>query len=196
MTSNDVVRSFRLPAPCISLDNVLLQRNVLTCTFKTAASSSQSSSLQSQSSPPPHTETMSAAELTAHPPAGLSCARCGSSLLSLESPSSVSASAAGERDYTPLPSEHWAELIEAWMCHAPETLTTDIVHRYGTDGFKPNHERQVLVGHHYLVLQPPKTHPQGWNQVDNVSLHLPSALFFSFSVLFRAASSLYRRRED
>lgn len=184
-TSNEVVRSFRLPAPCISLDTVLLQRNVLTCTFKTAPSSSPSSSLQSQFPPPPPTETMSAAEFTTYPPVGLSCARCGCSILSLELSSSTPAPA--QREYTPLPSEHWAELIEAWMCHAPETLTTDIVHRYGTDGFKPNHESQVLVGHHYLILQPPKIQPQGLTLVDNVSSILP-LYSCSFSVLGRSVA--------
>lgn len=105
---------------------------------------------------------MNAAELTQHPVRALDCARCFARLFSFSSDHA-------EMQYTPLPSEHWAELIEAWMCHAPETLTDTIAQQYGGQAFQPSHHRQVLVGQHYLILDSHHASPGAVHIRDQVS---------------------------
>ncbi|KAK2461254.1 hypothetical protein APHAL10511_006781 [Amanita phalloides] len=52
-------------------------------------------------------------------------------------------------DYRDLPSEHWQELVDAWMCH-PDQKLHDHVAKHGM-GFWPQ-QRQALVGGSYILF--------------------------------------------
>jgi hypothetical protein len=53
--------------------------------------------------------------------------------------------------YRDLPSEHWEELVEAWMCHADQKLHEQVVKR-GQHGFWPE-PGQALVGGSYILFE-------------------------------------------
>lgn len=53
--------------------------------------------------------------------------------------------------YNALPSEHWAELLDAWMCHQDQTLSEDLIAK--GQGIKPRDD-EGLVGTTYLLLPP------------------------------------------
>ena len=59
--------------------------------------------------------------------------------------------AAKLRKYRDLPSEHWAELVDAWMCHSDQKLH-EHVQKGSRDGFWPD-DGEVLVGGSYLLLR-------------------------------------------
>ncbi|KAG9021446.1 hypothetical protein FRB95_002096 [Tulasnella sp. JGI-2019a] len=52
--------------------------------------------------------------------------------------------------YVDLPSEHWTELMDAWMCHAEQKLTDAIMKTAG-GGFWPK-DGIVLIGGNYLLV--------------------------------------------
>jgi len=52
--------------------------------------------------------------------------------------------------YRELPSEHWEELVDAWMCHADQSLHEQVV-KHGK-GFWPE-PKQALVGSSYLLFE-------------------------------------------
>ncbi|KAI0036116.1 HECT-like ubiquitin-conjugating enzyme-binding-domain-containing protein [Vararia minispora EC-137] len=52
--------------------------------------------------------------------------------------------------FADLPSEHWAELVDAWMCHAEQGLHAGVQER-ARQGFVPAHN-EVLVGGSYLLV--------------------------------------------
>ncbi|KAI0676256.1 HECT-like ubiquitin-conjugating enzyme-binding-domain-containing protein [Trametes maxima] len=54
-------------------------------------------------------------------------------------------------EYRDLPSEHWAELVDAWMCHSDQRLH-DHVQKHSRDGFWPR-EGQALVGGSYILFE-------------------------------------------
>ncbi|PSR99308.1 hypothetical protein PHLCEN_2v4167 [Hermanssonia centrifuga] len=54
-------------------------------------------------------------------------------------------------EYRDLPSEHWAELVDAWMCHSDQALH-EHVQKGSKDGFWPN-EGELLVGGSYVLLR-------------------------------------------
>lgn len=54
-------------------------------------------------------------------------------------------------DYRDLPSEHWEELVETWMCHSDQKLHEHVVQR-GRHGFWPK-DGQALVGGGYILFQ-------------------------------------------
>ncbi|KAJ3554823.1 hypothetical protein NM688_g2904 [Phlebia brevispora] len=56
-----------------------------------------------------------------------------------------------ELAYRDLPSEHWAELVDAWMCHSDLKLNQQ-VKKGAKEGFWPS-EGQVLVGGSYVLLR-------------------------------------------
>lgn len=58
-----------------------------------------------------------AAEFRKHKPQLLVCSSCGEDLVDL---SRISR-------YNDLPSEHWAELLDAWMCHHDQTLSEELI---------------------------------------------------------------------
>jgi hypothetical protein len=88
-----------------------------------------------------HPPLLDATQLTNINPSSFICASC--SLPILHSTSNVT--------FTDLPSEHWAELVEAWMCHQDQKLN-DEVKANGTRGFWPSAGR-ALVGGSYLLVE-------------------------------------------
>ncbi|GAA5910815.1 putative polyadenylation protein [Sporobolomyces salmoneus] len=59
--------------------------------------------------------------------------------------------------YNALPSEHWAELLDAWMCHPDQTLSQDLVSK--GKGIKPRID-EGLVGTSYVLF--PRTLTKNW----------------------------------
>lgn len=55
------------------------------------------------------------------------------------------------QDYRDLPSEHWAELVDAWMCHSDQKLHEHVT-RHSNEGFWPTPE-YALVGGSYLLFE-------------------------------------------
>ncbi|OBZ67871.1 Serine/threonine-protein kinase SRPK [Grifola frondosa] len=53
-------------------------------------------------------------------------------------------------DYKDLPSEHWAELVDAWMCHSDQKLH-EHVKKHSSEGFWPTKD-QALVGGSYILF--------------------------------------------
>lgn len=151
-----------LPSFCDSFKESAIQNDHIVCTFE--VSKSHHSALLSVDGGRTEEAPLSAAELSSHPPQSFNCAHCSSPLVSF------SKEAAANMQYTPLPSEHWAELIEAWMCHAPATLTEDIAHQYGSQNFQPKNRQQMLIGQHYLIVHADNALEQSWQRSKDVSL--------------------------
>ncbi|KAI0322864.1 HECT-like ubiquitin-conjugating enzyme-binding-domain-containing protein [Amylostereum chailletii] len=107
---------------------------------------------------------LDASELLASHPTTFICASCS---LPIVQSSRITR-------YDDLPSEHWAELVDAWMCHSDQTLSAQ-VSRHGR-GFWPR-EGQALVGGSYILfdasavtkanlwLQPKPDHEEEWHSV-------------------------------
>jgi hypothetical protein len=53
-------------------------------------------------------------------------------------------------EFKDLPSEHWSELLDAWMCHQDQVLSERLV-KHGSNGFWPE-EKQCLIGGSYLLF--------------------------------------------
>ncbi|KAJ3563401.1 hypothetical protein NP233_g8961 [Leucocoprinus birnbaumii] len=84
---------------------------------------------------------LDALQLTKSSPTTFICASCSLPLIH----------SAKVRDYRDLPSEHWEELVEAWMCHSDQKLHDQVVQR-GRHGFWPK-QGQALVGGSYILFQ-------------------------------------------
>lgn len=87
-------------------------------------------------------------------------------------------------DYRDLPSEHWEELVETWMCHSDQKLHEHVVQR-GRHGFWPK-DGQALVGGSYILflgsaINQNNLHTTSQNQVNANSF--PSAPLFLFLIL-------------
>lgn len=82
---------------------------------------------------------LSTAELRHARPEAFACASCDTRLVR------------GERvvKYNALPSEHWAELLDAWMCHQDQTLNEDLVDK--GKGIKPRPD-EGMVGSSYVLF--------------------------------------------
>lgn len=91
------------------------------------------------SSPSEPTPLMSAEQLLSSKPTSWSCMSC--SLPLVHSP---------KFKYRDLPSEHWEELVDAWMCHADQTLHNHVA-KHG-HGFWPE-DSEALVGGGYILFQ-------------------------------------------
>lgn len=83
---------------------------------------------------------LSAADLRRLRPKAICCVGCDREVAEL-SPNTV---------YKDLPSEHWAEMMEVWMCHADPTFTARLGQQT-RDGFWPTKET-VLVGGSYVLV--------------------------------------------
>ncbi|KAH8113817.1 HECT-like ubiquitin-conjugating enzyme-binding-domain-containing protein [Phellopilus nigrolimitatus] len=77
-------------------------------------------------------------------PTSFICASCSSALVQQQS-----AGGAAKLTYQDLPSEHWAELLEAWMCHQDQKLTDRVAQH--SRGFWPK-PGQVFVGGSYFLF--------------------------------------------
>ena len=85
---------------------------------------------------------LTARELTEAKPSSYACATCGERLVD----------ARGVGKYGALPSEHWAELLEAWMCHE-DTDEGGSAMLNKARQLKPRDEGEALVGSTYLVFR-------------------------------------------
>jgi len=84
---------------------------------------------------------LNASQLMSCQPSTFACTSC--SLPVIQS--------SGIVDYRDLPSEHWQELIDAWMCHPDQKLHEQVV-KHGKMGFWPQ-PHQALVGGSYILFE-------------------------------------------
>jgi hypothetical protein len=84
---------------------------------------------------------LDASQLISSSPSAFICASCSLPLIH----------SAKIDDYRDLPSEHWEELVEAWMCHSDQKLHDHVV-QHGKHGFWPK-QGQALVGGSYILFQ-------------------------------------------
>ncbi|KAF5310946.1 hypothetical protein D9619_008085 [Psilocybe cf. subviscida] len=111
----------------------------------------QASSPLAEEDPPP---LLDATQLSTMHPTSYICASC--SLPVIQS--------TAVREYRDLPSEHWQELVEAWMCHGDQKLA-DQVQQRGSVGFWPV-AGQGLVGGSYVLFDD--------SAMNNSNLHIAS----------------------
>lgn len=90
----------------------------------------------------------SAREFRKYQPTSLTCCSCSSQLAKL---SRVTR-------YNDLPSEHWAELLDAWMCHPDQTLSQEIIEKGNNIWPQAN---QALISTTGIILATENT--KGWN---------------------------------
>lgn len=93
------------------------------------------------------TQALSASDLRRLQPKSLCCSSCDREIAELP-PTGA---------YKDLPSEHWAEMLEVWMCHSDPGFTAGISAK-AKDGFWPANGT-VLVGGSYLLLEPEYVKP-------------------------------------
>ncbi|GAA6027295.1 hypothetical protein JCM8097_002568 [Rhodosporidiobolus ruineniae] len=90
---------------------------------------------------------LSADELRRCLPSAFRCSTCDAELVDSSSVTK----------YNALPSEHWAELLDAWMCHQDQELSADLIAK--GKGIKPRPD-EGLVGTSYVLL--PREVMKGW----------------------------------
>ncbi|KAG8705337.1 hypothetical protein FRC08_001713 [Ceratobasidium sp. 394] len=107
-----------------------------------------------------HAPLLDSEQLCACRPSSFVCASCSLPV--------VNGTASGTTRYNDLPSEHWAELLDAWMCHPDQQVSAEIAKR--AEGFWPASD-QVLVGGGYLLFDASMVNETGLvDAVDQVSL--------------------------
>lgn len=110
---------------------------------------------------------LDATKLESVNPSGFVCASCSLPLIQIHGSSSSSSSPSPPRAQSPasspspppqgvmayrdLPSEHWEELVEAWMCHSDQKLHDQVV-KHGKAGFWPS-PGLAYVGGSYLLFE-------------------------------------------
>lgn len=119
---------------------------------------------------------LSTAELRSALPASFACATCHSTLVDSSSVTK----------YNALPSEHWAELLDAWMCHQDQTLSDDLIAK--GKGIKPR-EGEGLVGTSYVVFESGVTKNWITPEKSEVSFGLLRPSFPFFPLPFPSPSS-------
>lgn len=72
--------------------------------------------------------------------------------------------------YDDLPSEHWAELVDAWMCHTDQTLNAQVARH--AKGFWPQ-SGQALVGGSYILFDKSATVGANLRPVEKPKVRLP-----------------------
>jgi hypothetical protein len=95
------------------------------------------------------TPALSAPNLRALAPSALCCTACDREVADV-SRVSKRGQYEGGGGFKDLPSEHWAEMMEIWMCHTDPGFTAEIT-RKTKDGFWPV-GGTVLVGGSYLLV--------------------------------------------
>lgn len=116
---------------------------------------------------------LSTAELRDSLPTSYACAKCHDLLVDSSS----------VLKYNALPSEYWAELMDAWMCHQDQTLSDDLIEK--GKGIKPR-EGEGLVGSSYIVFHRDIT--RNWSTPEKSEVSL--AAFFRCSISSLAHLSL------
>jgi ubiquitin-protein ligase E3 D len=86
------------------------------------------------------TPLLDASQLSTIKPTSFICASCSLPLVQ----------SSGIQNYRDLPSEHWEELVDAWMCHADQVLHSQVA-KHGR-GFWPE-PGQALVGGSYILFE-------------------------------------------
>lgn len=96
---------------------------------------------------------LDATQLNSASPTSFICSSCSLPIVEATSPSSSSSSPA-LLSYRDLPSEHWEELVDAWMCHADQKLTEQVSKHAKAEkgGFWPR-PGQALVGGSYILFR-------------------------------------------
>ncbi|GAA5878827.1 hypothetical protein JCM16303_007198 [Sporobolomyces ruberrimus] len=91
---------------------------------------------------------LTVAELRESMPVSFACSACHTEIVDS---SSITR-------YNALPSEHWAELLDAWMCHPDQTLSQDLISK--GKGIKPRTD-EGLVGTSYILF--PRDSTKNWS---------------------------------
>ncbi|CAE6408046.1 unnamed protein product [Rhizoctonia solani] len=84
---------------------------------------------------------LDAEQLRTTQPASFACSSCSLPV--------TNGLASGNVRYNDLPSEHWAELLDAWMCHPDQQVTAELAKR--AEGIWPM-PGQILVGGGFLLF--------------------------------------------
>ncbi|KAJ4000162.1 HECT-like ubiquitin-conjugating enzyme-binding-domain-containing protein [Lentinula boryana] len=129
--------------------------------IKLAALPSSSSS----SSPAP---LLDATQLSNSNPTSFICSMCSLQLIQ-----------SSNIRYRDLPSEHWEELVDAWMCHSSQTLNENVI-KNGRGGFWPSPD-QALVGGSYILFED--------SSMAKDNLHTDASKVRNRSLMFRFLSS-------
>ncbi|KAG9221776.1 hypothetical protein CCMSSC00406_0006719 [Pleurotus cornucopiae] len=96
---------------------------------------------------------LDAAQLNSAVPTSFICSSCSLPIVQTTSPSRSSSSST-LLSYRDLPSEHWQELVDAWMCHGDQKLTEQVSKHAQAErgGFWPR-PGQALVGGSYILFR-------------------------------------------
>lgn len=92
---------------------------------------------------------LSASDLRQAKPQALCCTACDREIADLTKANKSETAVEGS-GFKDLPSEHWAEMLEVWMCHDDPAFTSQLAQRT-TEGFWPTREN-VLVGGSYILI--------------------------------------------
>lgn len=98
-------------------------------------------------------------------PTSFICASCSLPLVSL----------ARINSYRDLPSEHWEELVDAWMCHSDQKLHEQ-VSKHGRVGFWPE-SGIALVGGSYILFDMTSIVSQNLSQADQPKVRYVASSF-------------------
>lgn len=112
-------------------------------------------------------------------PHGLCCASCDRILAILNADKA-------DLKWKDLPSEHWAEMIEIWMCHQDPTWTSRLA-EFTEKGFWPDKEG-MMVGGSYVLINP--SDARRANMVFTEGKVSDIFLRFGFGCRFRATAFL------
>lgn len=94
---------------------------------------------------------LSASELRSRSPSALCCTACEREIADVSAASRSGQKGTGTgAGYKDLPSEHWAEMMEVWMCHSDPAFTSQLAKRT-EEGFWPA-QGGVLVGGSYVLV--------------------------------------------
>lgn len=132
-----------LPTPVCPAQAVPLVTADLHLEAKLAAVPKSSSSIVSMGAGVNH--ALCAVDLREAQPRALCCASCEREVADLSR-----VTRKGQSGFSDLPSEHWAEMMEVWMCHADPTWTARLAQKT-KEGFWPS-QSTVLVGGSYLLV--------------------------------------------
>lgn len=103
---------------------------------------------------------LSTAELRDALPPSYVCSTCSTELVD----------AASILKYNALPSEHWAELLDSWMCHGDQRLSEDLIEK--GKGIKPR-VGEGMVGDGYILFKSEVT--KNWSIPEGTEVSFASA---------------------
>lgn len=127
-------------------------------------------------------QLLDAAQVTEMNPTSFICASCSSALVQSHSYNQGQKQADCKLSYLDLPSEHWAELLEAWMCHADQKLS-DRVAQQSSRGFWPK-PGQAFVGGSYFLFDESAVMRSNLRVLDSGKVRTSTSFLFSFPILY------------